>query len=300
MKNQLTITILFCMVLLTGGTAMAGARFLISPLNQDKLDTLKKEMGYDSVIQQLPKDKIVILDWENTLKGFTDTNGRMWRISSPSSSMHSYEGRLSANLKSGNEVVRIVVHSMSLGQKDAIDLALWQATNTSAPFIWYKYDPRCFSNFCLIPRAKEHVSALYFNYGNILIELDHFDVDKDVIPVARYLQSAMEKAVAENPEQKLPPRPKITYTMTPTQITTGETFTVTAKQELAYQKVLWNFDIAQKLISDNINCKEDMGDFIYKFMAKATGKGSISYNLMNKKTLWVFTDVVSVNIEPEK
>ncbi len=280
---------------------MAGARFLISPLNQDKLDTLKREMGYEAVINQLPKDKLVILDWENALKVFKDTEGRVWRISYPSSSARTYQGDLTANLKSGNEEMHIVVHSMSLGQKDAVNLALWQATNTNAPFIWYKHDPRCFSDFCLTPRMSDNVSDVKFNYGNILIELNRLaGDDKNVLPVAQYLQSIMEKAVAENPDQKLPSRPKIVYTVNPTQIKSGETFTVTTKSGPGYQKALWAFDVAPDMISDNIDYKEDLGDGVHKFTAKAAGKGTISFSLMDKKTLWVFTDTVSVNIEPAK
>ena len=37
-----------------------------------------------------------------------------------------------------------------------------------------------------------------------------------------------------------------------------------------------------------------------EFAAKAPGPGTVAFSLMDKKTLWVFTDTVTVNIEPKK
>jgi hypothetical protein len=203
-------------------------------------------------------------------------------------------------LRSDKGNIRIVVNSLSLGQEDAIDLALWEATNSNALFVYYKHEPNSFSTFCLVPREGDIVDAVKFVYGNIVIELNQPAFDTDVLPVARALQSAMEKAVAANPEGRLPARPKITYTVTPTRITVGESFTVTAKFGAGHKRDPMTFDVASELVSSNIEYEEDLGEGVYKFTAKAAGPGTVAFSLLDKKTLWVFTDSVPVNIDPAK
>ena len=223
-----------------------------------------------------------------------------WRADDGSYNSFPERGRLKINLDSDKGSIRVIVHSLSQGQEDAIDLALWEATNSNAPFVYYKYDPHCFSTFCLIPRQGSTVESMTFVYGNIMIELRHSGSGHDVLSVARYLYSAMEKAVAANPEGRLPARPKITYTVAPAQIKAGDGFTVTAKFGAGQQKEPRTFDVAGELVSGNVEYEEDLGDNVYKFTAKAAGQGTVSFKLLDKKTLWVFTDSVTVNIEPAK
>ena len=284
------------MGLLTGGMAMATERV---SLNQDKIDVLKREMNYAQFIRQLPKDKRVILDWQALLSVFKDSEGTIWRtrVQDYFYSRDAEHGALDTRLRSDKGSIRIVVHSLSQGQEDAIDLALWDSSMSNAPFVPYKYEPQCFSTLCLIPRQQSTVEFMTFVYGNIVIDLSYSGDNNDVRPVAHYLQSAMEKAVAANPEQRLPARPKITYTVTPTRIKAGETFTVTLPTD--YPNTQWDFGFSEELLTPNITYDKKRMNII-TLKAVSPGKGVVSFSLMDKKTLWVFTDTVTVNIDPAK
>ena len=60
------------------------------------------------------------------------------------------------------------------------------------------------------------------------------------------------------------------------------------------------FRVAKDLISNNIEYQENLGDGVYKFTAKAVGIGTAAFSLLDKKTLWAFTDTVTVHIDPGK
>ena len=256
-------------------------------INQDKIDVIKREMNFAQFMRQLPPDKRVILDWPSLLSGFQDAEGTIWRARAGDDPIifDPEHGELKTRLRSDKGSTHIVVHSLSQGQEDAIDLTLFDSTNSNAPFVPYKYEPNCVSSLCLMPRQQSTVGSMIFVYGNIMIDLcsARSGDNNDVRPIARYLQSAMEKAVAANPEQRLPARPKIAYTVTPTQIKAGETFTVTAKFGAGYQKDPRSFDVANELVSSNIEYEEDLGGDVYKFTAKAAGKGTVSCSLLDKK-----------------
>ena len=290
---------LLCVGLLTGTITMALERPRPS-INQDKIDVIKREMNFPQFIRQLPPDKRVILDWASLLSGFKDAEGTTWRTRADgcSYSRRAEHGALDTRLRSDKGNIQIVVNSLNQGQEDAIDWALWDATNSNAPFVPRKYEPQCFSTLCLIPRQQSTVEFMSIVYGNIAINLTQYGSGNDVRPVARYLQSAMEKAVAANPEQRLPPRPKVVYTVSPTRIKAGETFTVTAKFSAGHQRDPRSFDVANELLSSNIEYEEDLGGDVYKFTAKAAGQGTVAFSLLDKKTLWVFTDTVTVDIDP--
>ena len=269
----------------------------IPTMNQDKLDVMKREMNYAQFMRQLPPDKRVILDWPALLSVFKDADGTTWRTSGQDDyySRRAERGALDTRLRSDSGSMQVVVHSLSHGQEEAINQALRMAANSNAPFVPYKYEPQCFSTFCLIPRQQSTVESMKFVYGNIMIELSH--KDHDVRPIARYLQSAMEKAFAANPEQRLPARPKITCAVTPTQIKAGETFTVTLPTD--YPNAQWDFGFSKELLTPNVAYDKKRMNII-TLKAVSPGKGVVSFSLMDKKTLWVFTDTVTVNIDPAK
>ena len=60
---------------LLGELAMARPPFL----HQKTLDAFKHEIGYERLLEKLPPDKRVLLDWEQLLKEFRDTEGTTWR-----------------------------------------------------------------------------------------------------------------------------------------------------------------------------------------------------------------------------
>ena len=284
--------------MLTGAIAMAIERPRPS-INQDKIDVIKREMNFPQFIRQLPPDKRVVVNWPVLLSEFKDAEGTIWRVRKGDEPIifESEHGELTTRLQSDKYSIHIGVHSLSRGQEDAIDLALFSSTNSNAPFVPYKYEPNCVSTFCLIPRQRSAAESLIFVYGNIAIDLTHYGSGCDVRPVARYLQSAMEKAVAANPEQRLPPRPKIVYTVTPTQVKVGETFTVTLPTD--YPNAQWDFGFSAELLTPNITYDKKRMN-ILTLKAVSPGKGGVSFSVMDKKTLWVFTDTVTVNIDPAK
>ena len=288
--------ILFTGILL-GGPAMAQPPFY----HQKMLDEFKREIRFEQLLNKLPKDKIVLVNWGQAIKEFKDAEGTTWRGDISTVFGADDFGHMSASLESSQGTINIQISSMRDGQREAIEHALREAATTSMPYINSRVYEPCFADFCLTLRDSPISSRFRFVYGNIYVWLDYVDVDdKDVLPVARYLQSVMEKVVVANPDHKLPARPKTAFTISPTQIKAGETFTVTVKPGAGYQKALWYFDVAQDQLSDNVEYEEDLGDNVYKFTAKAPGPGTVAFNLMDKKTLWVFTDTVTVNIEPKK
>lgn len=298
MRHSLSLLLLLFVSLLTGTLAMALERPRPS-INQRKIDVIKQEMNFAQFIRQLPPDKRVILDWPALLSEFKDAEGVVWRATDGSSSFDTGHGEIGVTLKSntndGNGI-GITIHSLSLGQEDAIDLALFDSTNSNAPFVPYKYEPQCVGTFCLVPRQGDAAEEMMFVYGNILIKLRCSG--GSILPIARALQFAMEKAVAVNPEGKLPARPKITYTVNPTHIKVGESFTVTAKFSAGLQMDPKTFGVAKELLSNNIEYKKNLGGGVYRFNANAPGPGTVAFSLLDKKTLWVFTDTVPVTIEP--
>ena len=262
-----------------------------------KLYPFKQEIGYENIIRNLPEERIVSLNWQDLLQVFEDTDHTKWKLSHPSIGMSYKRGSLTANIVSSDGEANIAIYSYNQNRKHAIDDMLWKATDTSAPFMSYKVSGEKIGDFCLVPRKSDNVYSIKYVYGNILVDIRHLNSDKDVLPVARYLQSAMEKAVAANPEKKLPTRPKITYSITPTQVRAGETFTVTLPTD--YPNEQWDFGFAEELLTPNIVYDKKRMN-ILTLKAVSPGKGVVSFSLMDKKTLWVFTDTVTINIDPAK
>jgi len=273
---------------------MAFERF---SLNQDKIDTLKREMNYTQVIARLPEEKIVILDWETALNHFKDDEGTVWNSNNISYGDEAGHGYLDASLRSTHGQVGVVIHSLSEGAKTAIDLALWEATNSNADFIYYKYAENVVGEFSLVPRDGKIVRSIYFVYGNILIKLTHsnYEARQDVLSIARYLQVVMEKAVKINPQGMFPVRPMFQYSVGSQQIKARQTFNVTVTPD--YDQALVRFDVAEEMLSENIEYEENLGDSVYKFTAKVAGSGTVAFKVMDKKTLWAFTDTFTVNIQ---
>jgi len=285
---------LACLLVLMGGSVMAFERF---SLNQNKIDILKQEMNYPQVIAQLPEQKIIILDWVAALENFKDDEGTVWNLDISAYGDETGHGYLDASLHSPRGSVSIVIHSLSEGVKAAVDLALWEATNNNADFIYYKYAEHAIGDFSLVPRNGNIVRSLLFVYGNILIELTHptYEDRQDVISIARHLQITMDKAVAANPEGTPPPRPIFQYSVGSQQIKLGRTFKVTVTPD--YDQAVVGFDVAEEVLSENIEYEEDLGGGVYKFTAKAAGVGTVAFSVMDKKTLWTFTDTFKVNID---
>jgi len=273
---------------------MAVERF---SLNQSKIDTLKQEMNYAQVIARLPKQKVVILDWSAVLSHFEDDEGTVWDLDISTYGDETGHGYLGASLHSSLGSVSAVIHSLSDGAKAAIDLALWEATNNNADFIYYKYAENVVGDFSLVPRNGNIVRSLLFVYGNILIELSYatYEDQQDVLSIARYLQVIMDKAVVANPEGALPARPAFQYSVGSQQIKAGRTFKVTVTPD--YDQTVVNFDVAEDMLSANIEYEEGLGDGVYRFTAKAAGAGTVAFSVMDKKTLWTFTDMLTVNID---
>jgi len=55
--------------------------------------------------------------------------------------------------------------------------------------------------------------------------------------------------------------------------------------------------VAEKFLTNNIEYERDMGNNTYQFSVKSAGEGRVAFNLMDRKTLWVFTDTVMVDID---
>lgn len=266
--------------------------------NQPMLDAFKREIQFDKIIDNPPEDKFILVDWSVALKEFQDSEGIVWRLTDMSTYEFELNGGLRSSIESKQGRIDIQVHSIPKGQAMAIEFALRTVATTSMDYVnWRDYQP-CFSDFCLTPLDSKIAHYFLFVYGNISIQLDYWDVyDTSVLPVARYLQSVMEKAVAANPDKNLPLRPSFIYTVNEQQVNAKKSFTLTVKPGESYSRALWDFDVAQDLLSDNIEYEEELGDNTYKFTAKSAGKGTIVFSLMDRKTLYLFTDTVSVNIE---
>lgn len=267
--------------------------------NQEMLDDFKREIRFERIVSGLPPDKLVLVDWVQAIKEFKDTEGTLWRGRISSVFGMNDFGRMDGSLKSSQGQININITLMRDGQRAAIEHALQEVATTSMDHINSRVYEPCFADFCLTLKHSRTISRLRFVYGNMYIWLDDVDEsDKDVLPVARYLQSLMEKAVAANPEGKLPPRPHISYTVNPKRVKVGENFTVTAKFDGGAQLDPKAFRVAKDLISSNIEYQENLGGGVYKFTAKAAGMGTVAFGLFDKKTLWVFNDNVTVHIDP--
>lgn len=269
----------------------------LSEVLNPKLRQFRQEIGYENLITNLPLEKVVSLGWLDLLNEFEDTNRTKWKLRYPSFAVDDKRGSLTANLVSSEGEANIAVSSYNKNRIQAIDEMLRKATDTSASFLPYKVGDLKLGDFCLVPRKRANVYSIKFLFGNILVDIRHINSEKDVLPIARYVQSAMEKAVAANPEGKLPARPKISYPLSRTRITVGETFTVTLPT--GYPNAQWDFGFSEQLLTPNI--KYDNKEMnVLTLKAVAPGPGAVSFNLMDKKTLWVFTDRVVVNIDPAK
>lgn len=281
-------------------------------LHQKKLDAFKHEIRYERVLEKLPPDKRVLLDWEQIVQGFEDTERVKWRGKNPSLFAIGSMANLSVSLKSDLGIVGMNVYSLADGQKEAIEVALHTVSMTSMMQVNRQLYEPCFADFCLEPRDPlfaNVMSRFDFVYGNLYVELHYIEyagertitnMDGNVLPLARALHATMQKAVAANPEGKLPARPRISYTVHPTPVKVGEAFTVTAAFGGGAQLDPKVFRVAKDLISDNMEYEKNLGNGVYKLAAKAAGIGTVAFSLLDKKTLWVFTDTVTVHIDPAK
>ena len=298
------ILLVLAALFLLGELAMARPPFL----HQKKLDAFKHEIRYERVLEKLPPDKRVLLDWGPIVSEIKDAEGVTWRGKDPSVFAAGAMANLSVSLKSELGIVSMNVYSLRDGQKEAVEEALHYVASSSTDRVQREIYESCFADFCLAPRmaAGNRADRFDFVYGNIYIHLDCIEylgdstgIEGDVLPLARAFQSAMEKAVFANPEGRLPARPRISYTVTPTRIKVGETFIVTTSFAGGAKLDPRTFDVAQDLVSNNVEYEKDLGNS-YKFAAKAAGIGTVAFSLLDKKTLWVFTDTVTVHIDPAK
>lgn len=275
-------------------------------LHQKKLDAFKHEIRYERLLSKLPPDKRVLVDWGQLLKEFKDAEGVTWRGKDPSVFAIGSMANLNVNLKSDLGIVGMNVYSLTDGQKEAIEVALHTVSMTSMEQVDHRLYEACFADFCLEPRDplfENIMSRFDFVYGNLYVELHYIEYagksyERNVLPIARALHAAMQKAVAANPEGKLPARPRVSYTVNPTRVKVGENFTVTAKFDGGAQLDPKTFRVAKDLVSNNIEYQENLGTGVYKFTATLPGMGTVAFSLLDKKTLWVFSDTVTVHIDP--
>lgn len=295
-------TFIALMGVFLGELAMAQQPFY----HQEMLDAFKREIRFEQLLQKLPEDKRVLVDWEAVLREVKDTEGTVWRGVKPSVYGMASFGLLSDNLKSDKGVVGLKVYSLPKGQRAAIEEALRNVATTSMHRINKRIYEPCFADFCLAPKDSMFYAFFSFVYGNLYVGLNYIELHdqnalgENVLPLARALHTAMQKAVAANPEGKLPARPRITYTVNPARAKAGETFTITVKFGEGAKLDPHTFDVAQDLLSNNIEYEEDLGGGVFKFTAKAPGMGTAAFSLLDKKTLWVFTDTVTVHVDPTK
>lgn len=273
----------------------------------DKVDRYKRKINYDEILKKLSPRKVVLVDWANTLKEFRDADGATWRTSDIVVNNQQITGNLKARLESEWGSIRIEIVSVppKTPWVTTVDYALYKVSQlTNSIVLTYRAYKDYPGDLGLTSSYIDHSIALV--YGNIFIEMDswlhhgEYNFVKSIGPVAHYLQAAMEKAFASNPEGKLPARPSITYTANPTRVKAGETFTITAKFDGGRKLDPRSFDVAKDLISDNLEYAEDLGGGVFKFTAKSPGMGTVAFSLLDKKTLWVFTDSVTVHVDPAK
>ncbi|MBL1276965.1 MAG: hypothetical protein COB30_012845 [Ectothiorhodospiraceae bacterium] len=253
--------------------------------NQGLLDEFKNEIQYKKIISGLPDDKFVQVDWSSLLNNITDSNGVVWKGDDYGSYQVQQYGELTSTLVSDLGAINVTIHSIPSGQKSAIDFALRSAATTSMDSIQMKYYQSYFSDFCLIGMNPRVVNFIMYIFGNIFVELEYYndykrnDYNQDVLPIARYIQSVMEKAVASNPDKKLPSRPQFKYTINQSKIKAKSSFTLTVEPGIGYSREFWDFGVAKELNSEHVEYDEQLGSGVYKFI----NRGQTTFFLSSHK-----------------
>lgn len=146
--------------------------------------------NYDEIINNLDPNKVVLINWLDTLKEFRDTSGTLWRLSRGAT----YVGKLRGALESEWGSISIEIVSIPPGTPwgTTVDFALHKVSQLTN--MWNLYYDACEDypgDLGLI--SGYVVNSMVLVNGNIFIEMksrlhhSEFNHDKDIRPVAHYL-----------------------------------------------------------------------------------------------------------------
>jgi hypothetical protein len=261
---------------------------------QRKVDVFKREIDYDRLVSNLGTEQRYLLDWEETLRAFVDSDNTSWTAEcEPSYYASGPLGTMRINVTNGTDTVAVEVHKVKDGSRSAIDGILnVAASGSTSRIVMRVMRGRCPGDFCLITGTESAPNSLYMAKGNIFTELNCLD-DCSVLPIAHYIAEQMNKRNAD-PRQSPLSKLSLRLGTDRNQVRLGDEFAFAVAPKSLFDSEDWLVDVRPVNDEDLEYVKEETGRITYKALRRGALK--ITVNIMHKRTLQVKEETFVVNV----
>ncbi len=261
--------------------------------NQELRERFKKSIGYSTLLEHPPVEKVVIVDWKKALNKITDSEGHHWvgAVDEPTLS-RSGDGEVDARFESSNGMALVRITSLSGGWKQRLDHVMWVKSLTNRSEINFKLKSGV-SDLYLIPKDSVHIAFVSFLYGNFEIDISHWE-QQSVGALAESLLKIMQDH--SHPSVVGKPPSKFALTADSIKVKVGDSFSIQVKGLAAGWGAEWIYVQTEDLLPDNVALIEHEGE---RFTFKALKKGTtnINFTAMNTRTLLLDVESIAVTIE---
>ena len=276
---------------LCGANVMSLNAQLNQQLNQNLLDDFKTSIGYSNLVAHAPTEKHITIDWQNALQKITDSNGTVWTSQTKAPILDvSGEAHLRLTLESHNGAAIIDIVFLPGTWKERLNSALLSLAFTNASSINYKIDPHIDDVF-LIPKDQTEMSFVNFLYGHFNIKISHWD-GHNVAPLAEAIYQLMQHNTLKTARKN---NIEFHIVADKPQYSVGSFI----RLKLESKKNNWSSERihfeASTLHSEHLEYIEK-SDNVLVFKALKKGKINIPLSIMDKKTLYVETKSVTIEI----
>ena len=261
--------------------------------NQELREKFKKSIGYSTLLEQPPTEKVVVLDWEKVLSKITDGEGRHWvgKLYEPSLD-RAGKGEIKARLETSNGVAIVKVTSIAGNWKQRLDHVIWVESLTNRAEINLKLKPGV-ADLYLIPKDSSDTAFVSFLYSGFHVDVSEWE-DVDVGALALSLLKIMQDN--SHPVAVNKPAPKFSLTTDKNKIKVGDTFSIKVKGLTTDWNTNWIYSPTEELLPDTVEFLEQDGD-VLSFNALNKGSTRIQVTAMNKNNLLLTAESLDVVVE---
>jgi hypothetical protein len=278
---------IFLLIMLWGVPVMS----IETGFNQELKERFKKSIGYSTLLEHSPAEKLVVIDWKKILGNIIDGEKLLWvgKVYEPSLS-HSGQGEIKARLESAKGVAIVKITSLSGNWKQRLDHVMWVESLTNRPEINLKVKP-AMSDLYLIPKDSSHIAFVSFLYGGFHVDVSEWE-DADVGALAESILKIMQDH--SRPPAKI--SPKFSIATDKNKIKVGGSFTIKVKGISPDWSSEWVYVQTEDLLPDSVELTEREGD-LFTFKALKKGEVNINFTAMNTRTLLLSNESIAVCVE---
>jgi hypothetical protein len=260
-------------------------------LNQNAQDNFKKAIGYASLVQSPPIEKLVVMNWKAVLATVKDTKGTVWTSSFDEPFlMNTGIGIIDASFESNRGMALVKITSLTGTWKERLDYVIRQKSLTDMGLINEQIKSNV-SDIYFIPKNTNSITNSSFLYGNFYVVISHWEQD-DIGALAQQLWEILNSH--NQSTNFMGNQTTINASINKEKIHVKDSFIIELKSN--NDNYEWLFELDEKSLPDNIEYTERESNK-FGFNAKGTGIVKIFFKAMNTTTFLIQEKTLDIVIE---